>query len=76
MPRIRQICVACHDFRSELGHGEEFRTRAFVEQFLIDHGFTLASVLATRAILFATTFLGLRAKARKLERMGARWDEP
>jgi hypothetical protein len=35
--------VACHDFRSELGHGEQFRTRAFVEQFLIDHGFTLAS---------------------------------
>lgn len=43
MPRVRQICVACHDFRAELGHGEEFRTRAFVEQFLVEHGFTLAS---------------------------------
>ena len=43
MPRIRQICVACHDFRSELGHGEQFRTRAFVEKFLLEHGFTLAS---------------------------------
>lgn len=41
--RIRQICVACHDFRSELGHGEQFRTRAFVERFLAAHGFTLAS---------------------------------
>jgi len=41
--RIRQICVACHDFRSELGHGEQFRTRAFVEQFLTKHGFTVAS---------------------------------
>jgi FkbM family methyltransferase len=40
---IRQICVACHDFRSDLGHGEHFRTRAFVEWFLVDHGFKLAS---------------------------------
>ncbi len=43
IPRIRQICVACHDFRYDLGHGEHFRTRAFVERFLLDHGFTLAS---------------------------------
>lgn len=43
IPRIRQICVACHDFWWECGHGEQFRTRAFVEQFLIEHGFTLAS---------------------------------
>ncbi len=40
---IRQICVACHDFRSEHGDGEQFRTRAIVEQFLIKHGYTLAS---------------------------------
>ncbi len=40
---IRQICVACHDFRSDHGDGEQFRTRAFVEQFLVKHGFTLAS---------------------------------
>jgi FkbM family methyltransferase len=43
LPQVRQICVACHDFRSDLGHGEQFRTRAFVEQFLIEQGFTLAS---------------------------------
>jgi FkbM family methyltransferase len=40
---IRQICVACHDFRFERGEGQQFRTRAFVEQFLTGHGFTLAS---------------------------------
>ncbi len=40
---IRQICVACHDFRTNLGHSELFRTRAFVEQFLKGHGFELAS---------------------------------
>lgn len=43
MPRIRQICIACHDFRADDGHGEHFRTRSFVERFLTEHGFTLAS---------------------------------
>ena len=43
MPRIRQICVACHDFRAALGHGERFRTREFVESFLTEHGFLVAS---------------------------------
>lgn len=43
IPRIRQICVACHDFWWKCGHGAQFRTRAFVEQFLVEHGFTLAS---------------------------------
>ncbi|MFI5096536.1 MAG: FkbM family methyltransferase [Candidatus Acidiferrales bacterium] len=43
LPRIRQICVACHDFRADMGHGEQFRTRAFVEQFLTAHGFRVAS---------------------------------
>ena len=41
--RTGTICVACHDFLADLGHGEEFRTRAFVEGFLIDQGFKLAS---------------------------------
>lgn len=43
MPGIRQICVACHDFRAEQGHGAEFRTRAFVEGFLLRNGFALVS---------------------------------
>jgi hypothetical protein len=41
--RVRQVCVACHDFRSENGEGDQFRTRAFVEQFLLDHGFSIKS---------------------------------
>lgn len=40
---IQQICVACHDFRSDRGESEQFRTRAFVERFLVEHGFTLVS---------------------------------
>jgi FkbM family methyltransferase len=43
LPHIRTICVACHDFRADWGHGEQFRTRAFVEQFLVEHGFVLKS---------------------------------
>jgi FkbM family methyltransferase len=43
MPSVRQICVACHDFRAEQGHGEELRTRRFVEGFLRASGFTLFS---------------------------------
>lgn len=39
LQEIKQICVACHDFRSERGEGEHFRTRAFVEGFLAKHGF-------------------------------------
>lgn len=39
MPRVRHICVACHDFRADHGHGEQFRTRAFVERFLAEHRF-------------------------------------
>lgn len=41
--KIGQICVACHDFRADLGHGEQFRTRNFVEQFLTGQGFTVVS---------------------------------
>ena len=43
LPHTGQICVACHDFRFEGGDGEQFRTRVFVEQFLVKHGFTIAS---------------------------------
>jgi FkbM family methyltransferase len=43
MPRIRQISVACHDFRADMGHGEQFRTLAFVGRLLREHGFTLTS---------------------------------
>jgi FkbM family methyltransferase len=38
---IRQLCVACHDFQSDRGQGEHFRTQAFVEQFLIENGFAV-----------------------------------
>lgn len=43
MASIDKICVACHDFRADLGHGEELRTRAFVEDFLTKSGFKVFS---------------------------------
>lgn len=39
--RVSNICVCCHDFRAERGHGEEYRTRDFVTEFLAKSGFTL-----------------------------------
>jgi FkbM family methyltransferase len=39
--RVQTMCICCHDFRAERGHGEQFRTRSFVSQFLNDHGFAL-----------------------------------
>ena len=41
MPHIRHICVACHDFRADQGHGEEFRTRSFAERILANEGFAI-----------------------------------
>lgn len=41
LPRIAHLCVCCHDFRAERGDGEQYRTRAFVEQFLSSRGFSV-----------------------------------
>lgn len=43
MPKVEEVCVACHDFRAERGDGEQFRTRVFVERALSAQGFTLSS---------------------------------
>jgi FkbM family methyltransferase len=39
--RTRFACVAAHDFRAARGEGEQFRTLAFVREFLTDCGFRL-----------------------------------
>lgn len=39
--RVRNVCIAAHDFRADRGEGEDFRTRAFVTEFLRDAGFAL-----------------------------------
>jgi FkbM family methyltransferase len=43
MKRARFACISAHDFRARRGDGEEFRTRAFVEQFMRKCGFILTS---------------------------------
>lgn len=43
LSRIDQICVACHDFLADMGRGDALRTREFVEQFLVEHGFAVES---------------------------------
>jgi FkbM family methyltransferase len=42
LQRSRQVIVACHDFRAEMGHGEFYRTREFVRERLAAAGFTVA----------------------------------
>jgi FkbM family methyltransferase len=39
--RIRNVAIACHDFLAEKGGGEEMRTKAYVRQFLLRHGFAI-----------------------------------
>jgi FkbM family methyltransferase len=43
LPYVSQLCVACHDFRSDNGGGEDFRTRSFVQEFLASQGFSVTS---------------------------------
>lgn len=40
--KVRNICVCCHDFRADRGHGEEYRTRDFVTDFLAKNGFVVS----------------------------------
>jgi FkbM family methyltransferase len=39
----KAICIACHDFLADRGLGEHYRTKQFVEKFLVSHGFRTAS---------------------------------
>jgi FkbM family methyltransferase len=41
LKRVRNVCVAAHDFRAARGEGEAFRTLAFVREFLTAAGFRL-----------------------------------
>lgn len=43
MKRAQFACISAHDFRARRGDGEEFRTRAFVEEFMRECGFKLVS---------------------------------
>ena len=41
LQRTRNVCIAAHDFRAARGEGEDFRTLAFVREFLTAAGFRL-----------------------------------
>ena len=38
---IKRIIVSAHDFRSDRGDGEQYRTRTFVKDYLIDAGYVV-----------------------------------
>jgi FkbM family methyltransferase len=40
--KVRKLCICCHDFRADRGHGEEYRTRDFVTDFLMKHRFNVS----------------------------------
>jgi hypothetical protein len=40
---IPYVCIAAHDFRANRGEGDQFRTLAFVRQFLQDRGYQLTT---------------------------------
>jgi FkbM family methyltransferase len=42
LPKISQLCICAHDFRADRGHGERFRTRSLVEEFLKRNGYTVS----------------------------------
>lgn len=40
-PKIRALCISCHDFRTEWGDGECFRTRTLIEKTVERAGFEI-----------------------------------
>lgn len=43
LKRVRNVCIAAHDFRAARGEGEDFRTMAYVKEFLTAAGFHLVT---------------------------------
>ena len=39
----RALCISCHDFRWAQGHGEFFRTKAVVQEAIVQAGFRIVS---------------------------------
>jgi len=43
LAKTRYVCIACHDFLTDEGGGEELRTKEAVRELLLEHGFELTS---------------------------------
>lgn len=43
LTRTQYACVAAHDFRADRGEGEQFRTLAFVKNYLLEAGFEVVT---------------------------------
>jgi FkbM family methyltransferase len=41
LSRTDIVCISCHDFLADRGLGESYRTRTFVEDFLVSAGFEI-----------------------------------
>lgn len=43
LERTRHVCISCHDFLADDAGSEELRTKAFVREFLLEHGFDVTT---------------------------------
>jgi FkbM family methyltransferase len=44
MREIKRVVISAHDFRADEGHGEHFRTREFVRNYLTERGYRVRQV--------------------------------
>jgi hypothetical protein len=43
LANTRHVCISCHDFLADDGGSEKLRTKAFVHEFLVEHGFEVST---------------------------------
>jgi FkbM family methyltransferase len=60
---VQNICVCCHDFRADRGHGEEYRTRDFVSEFLAENGFLVSRRMLDSRDFVRDHVFGIRSQA-------------
>jgi FkbM family methyltransferase len=43
LANTRHVCISCHDFLADDGASDELRTKSFVSEFLVEHGFRVTT---------------------------------
>ena len=43
LANTRHLCISCHDFLADDGGSDDLRTKAFVREFLVEHGFEVTA---------------------------------
>lgn len=61
--RVRNVCIACHDFLADEGKSERHRTRDVVERFLTENGFRVHRRMDHPSSAVRDHLFGTRASA-------------